>query len=116
MSDGPVTLGWHWLCELEVSPGRATDAGIARRVLLELPAVVGLTPVGPPRVRVDPNGSLVAVVLLAESHASVHASASTVFVDLFSCRAELEPELCVAVVHRLYEPERVSSQVVRRGS
>jgi len=80
-----IRLGMHFMASGTAVRG-AVDVAAAERWLVQAPERCGLTALGTPQVQC-PEGRLVGVVLLAESHASVHgdAASQTVYVDVFSC-------------------------------
>jgi len=109
-------LGLHWLGEASGCDGAAlADERVLRRLLLEIPRSASLTPVSDPVVISQADG-LVGMVLLAESHASIHTlpASGTAFVDLFSC-ARFDPEAVEAVVRAALCPTALHSELVERG-
>jgi S-adenosylmethionine decarboxylase len=85
-------LGVHWIADaLGCAPDRFEPASL-RRALVELPDRLGLSRVGDPQLSEHVDGerrSIAGIVLLAESHVSIHAfvTEGAVHVDVFSCRA-----------------------------
>jgi S-adenosylmethionine/arginine decarboxylase-like enzyme len=81
-------LGTHWIADAEgCAPDRLTYERVAN-ALLEIPKCLGLTVVSPPQVHHDPKTGIAGIVLLAESHFSIHCvpGEMALHVDLFSCR------------------------------
>lgn len=81
-------LGWHWLAHATgADPVVLDDADALSRLLLDLAASMGLTPVAQPVVAPARDG-LAGIVLLAESHAAIHVdrAACEAMIDVFSCR------------------------------
>jgi S-adenosylmethionine/arginine decarboxylase-like enzyme len=114
-----IHLGWHWLGQLSgCDPVRLRDPAVARRLLLRLAEGLALTPLGGPQLHLPGDGRLVAVLLLADSHASLHvpAEGDGAFVDVFSCHAELDAGACEALVREVLAPARIESRTVRRAS
>jgi|GEM_PF-2240412 len=110
-------LGTHWLARATGCDPRALgDSETVARVLGELPEALGLTPVGQPIVHARPEGGVAGVVLLSESHASLHASPAdgTLFADVFSC-APFDPAIARAVLQRAFAPATLETEVVDRG-
>jgi len=66
--------------------------------------------------RFDPQGVTV-LVLLAESHASLHSypESGVLFWDCFTCGQECRPELSTPVLVAALEPSKISEQIVERG-
>ncbi len=62
------------------------------------------------------GGGVAGVVLLAESHASLHAvpHAGTLFADVFSC-APFSADAALAVLTRAYAPAAIDARLVERG-
>lgn len=80
-------LGVHWLADAVGCHAEAlADEARVAELLCSLAVEARLTALGEPMVERSAQG-VVAVLLLAESHASVHTdvAAHTAFVDVFSC-------------------------------
>lgn len=109
-------LGRHWLGEARgCARGRLEDTDLIRTMLRDLADRVGLTLVSEPVVQVQPDG-LVGMVLLAESHASVHTvpALGEAFVDLFSC-APFDAAVIEAVVREALVPSTLHGRTMTRG-
>ncbi|HEY9773281.1 MAG TPA: adenosylmethionine decarboxylase [Planktothrix sp.] len=65
--------------------------------------------------RFQPQGTTV-VVVLAESHASLHTypESNTVFWDCFTCGSTCKPELSEAILSTALLPKAISRQIVHR--
>ncbi len=109
-------LGLHFIADAtECRADVLEDPGLLAELLRGLATRAGLTALGEPLVQPTPSG-FVGVLLLAESHASVHTdrASRTAFVDVFSCAA-LEPAPLAAWVSQVLEPRSVSTRAVPRG-
>lgn len=64
----------------------------------------------------SPHGGVTGVLLLAESHISIHTWPERQFaaIDLFMC-AQCDPRDGLPAIQRLFQPESLSVQEVRRG-
>ena len=64
----------------------------------------------------SPNGGVSGVVVLAESHISIHTWPERGFaaVDIFMC-GECDPHLSLPVLRRAFTPQRVTVDEQRRG-
>ena len=64
----------------------------------------------------SPSGGVTGVLLLAESHISIHTWPERHFaaVDLFMC-ANCDPRLGLPALQAFFQPERLEVQDVRRG-
>lgn len=115
-----MKLGWHWILDASgCPPERIADPSCLLRVLEGLPAHLGLTVVAPPQqfAHQDASGTTLAgLVLLAESHLSVHAhpALGALQVDLFSC-ARFEPEHALAFLRERYAFTHETQQLLERG-
>jgi S-adenosylmethionine decarboxylase len=81
-------LGTHWIADAEgCAPDRLTLERV-QAALTEIPQRLGLTIVSAPQVHFDPQTGIAGIVLLAESHFSIHCvpRKTALHVDLFSCR------------------------------
>ncbi len=109
-------LGWHWMGRGSgVDPARLADAAVARALLDAWVEALGLRAIRPAQVHAEPDG-VVGVVLLAESHASVHTAPDdgAVYVDLFSCVPFAAPAVG-PVVRDLYAPSSLTAHLLDRG-
>ena len=79
-----ISLGTHWMATAR--SGVSLNEQTVQEILMGMAETVGLTALGEPVVREGDLG-WIGVLLLAESHASLHQNRaeSMVFVDLFSC-------------------------------
>jgi spermidine synthase len=110
-------LGTHWLARAAgCPPDRLGSAARLADVLRELPDALGLTRVGEPIVHARPEGGVAGVVLLSESHASLHASPAdgTLFADIFSC-APFDAHAAARFLERAFRPETLRWEVLDRG-
>ena len=109
-------LGWHWLAWGEGCTEAALgDAALASTCLHALSGALGLTVVQAPAAERAERG-VVAVVLLAESHAAIHTDVQErmLFIDVFSCRS-FDVEQALAVVQAHYGPTAVHHELTSRG-
>ncbi len=110
-------LGTHWIARARGCPRAGlADPDRVSACLRELPDALGLTRIGEPLVHVRPDG-LAGVVLLSESHASVHTSPAegTLYADIFSC-SPFDPDGAEHIVRRTFEPADLDTQLLDRGS
>ncbi|MCA9639069.1 MAG: S-adenosylmethionine decarboxylase [Polyangiaceae bacterium] len=101
-----IELGWHWIVDAFDCDGAAlADRGALLRLLTDVPQVLGLRVVGEPQVHIEsaPEPLLVGLVLLAESHFSVHARPAqrVLHADLFSC-VRFDVERCLLELQQAY--------------
>jgi S-adenosylmethionine decarboxylase len=90
-----MRLGTHWIAEASGCEVQTLNERTLRRLLDQVPDALGLTRVSPAQLfvhsPVSPGGkpSVAGIVLIAESHFSLHAfpELCIVHVDLFSCAA-----------------------------
>lgn len=66
---------------------------------------------------VFPEGGMTAVMLLSESHASIHTypEYASCFVDIFTCGDTCKPEEFDRVLRKVLRPGRVASKVLTRN-
>ncbi len=112
-------LGLHWVADLGACDGTRLVAERVHEALIEVPSILGLHAVGPPRIteHSDASGtsSIAGVVLLRESHASCHVfpGSRTAHLDLFCCRkVEFEPVARFAAAH--FGAAAIHTQVLER--
>ena len=83
------TLGKHWILDAyNCDKATIKDARIFRKLLTDLPIAMNMNPVSEPQIHVSET-TIAALVLIAESHISLHASLSKQYLhaDVFSCAA-----------------------------
>ena len=110
-------LGLHWIARAEgCDPARLADVALLADTLRALADRLGLTRIGEPIVGEQAGGGVAGVVLLSESHASLHAvpAQGLLFADIFSC-APFAPELAAALVEAAYTPATLDARLVERG-
>lgn len=80
-------LGTHWVANADGCSTAAVTEAVLLRALNAVPVALGLSPVAPPITHVHPDGSVAGVVLIAESHMSLHGypDRKLLHIDLFSC-------------------------------
>jgi S-adenosylmethionine decarboxylase len=114
-------VGTHWLVDCHgVDAAMLADADFLRRALREAAEIAGATILfdhfhdfgGAADGKAGAAAGVTGVVLLAESHATIHTWPATGFaaIDLFLCGAT-KPERAIAHIERTLAPARV---VVRR--
>ncbi|MEN9577499.1 MAG: adenosylmethionine decarboxylase [Pseudomonadota bacterium] len=82
-----AALGTHWVADAYGCDRQLLNAEGVELALIEIPEVLGLRRVSEPQVSRHADGSVAGVVLIAESHMSLHGFPATggLHVDLFSC-------------------------------
>ncbi|MCI0669604.1 MAG: S-adenosylmethionine decarboxylase [Myxococcaceae bacterium] len=115
-------LGWHWILDaLDCDVAALCDREALARALVEVPDALGLTRVSQPQLfehRDGPDGArtLAGVILLAESHFSLHARPhlGALHADLFSC-VPFPASAARDALRRYYPFTRATEQVLHRG-
>ncbi len=113
---GPV--GRHLLADLSgVSPALLRDAGALDCLLRAAAQAAGATVLGSRFHRFGADGGVTGVVLLAESHLSLHTWPESGFAaaDVFMC-GHADPEVAMEVVVAALEPGERRVEVVVRGA
>jgi S-adenosylmethionine decarboxylase len=113
-------LGVHWIFDGVAAPDRLADEALLRRALTELPDRLGMTRVSPPQCfahRDDEQQSLAGIVLIAESHLSLHLfpQRGVLHGDLFSCRA-FAIDIGRAYLRELYDISDFDERVLERST
>jgi S-adenosylmethionine decarboxylase len=115
-SPPPATCrGAHLICELH---GASTlcdaeyVAGVLRRAARRCDARVLETRLHP----FAENGGVTGVVLLAESHVTIHTWPEHAYaaVDVFLC-GDCDPRASLPVFERAFAPERIEHRLIERG-
>jgi S-adenosylmethionine decarboxylase len=104
-------LASYYDCDKHV----VSDATLCLSALRKAAAASGVTVVGE-NVHHFPNGAVTAILLLAESHASIHTYPEhrSCFIDFFTCGTGSAEEFD-AVLKSELKPERSDIKIVERG-
>lgn len=116
-------FGPHLILDLNAcNPDRLDDLDHCLRVLNELPDEIGMTKITQPHVfrysgLVPEDGGITGVVIIAESHISLHTfpRKNYAFVDVFSCKP-FDVERAERYVIDAFECEDPEVFVTERGS
>jgi S-adenosylmethionine decarboxylase len=113
--DGMKFAGTHLLVDLWDATNLADPAEIDR-TLCEAALAAGATILHSHFHHFSPNGGVSGVVVLAESHISIHTWPERQFaaVDIFMC-GECDPHLAIPVLQRTFKAARVELDEQRRG-
>ncbi|NBP25061.1 MAG: adenosylmethionine decarboxylase [Proteobacteria bacterium] len=100
---------------------RLEDVGLVSSILEELPAAIDMTRIMPPYVfkysgEVPDDWGVSGVVLIAESHISIHTFPEKGYIslDIFSCR-DFDIDYATNYIVRKFKAERFEKQIVSRG-
>ncbi|MBV9538660.1 MAG: adenosylmethionine decarboxylase [Acidisphaera sp.] len=113
--DGMLFAGTHLLIDLWGAT-HLTDPSYIDRSLREAALAAGATILHSHFHSFSPNGGVSGVVVLAESHISIHTWPERDFaaLDVFMCGA-CDPSLSVPVIRRAFSPARIDVDEKRRG-
>ena len=113
--DGMVFAGIHLLVDLW-GASRLDEPDWIDAALREAAITAGATILHSHFHHFTPNGGVSGVVVLAESHISIHTwpERSYAAVDLFMCGA-CDPNLSIPVLRQAFAPERIEVNEQRRG-
>ncbi len=112
---GVAYAGRHLIVDLWGATGLDDVAGV-ERALVEAAEAAGATVLGSDFHHFQPNGGVTGVVVLAESHISIHTwpEADFAAVDVFMC-GDAQPARTVPVLRRAFKPARLAVEELRRG-
>jgi S-adenosylmethionine decarboxylase len=113
--DGMRFAGTHLLVDLWEASNLA-DPDHIDRSLRDAALAAGATILHSHFHHFSPNGGVSGVVVLAESHISIHTWPERDFaaVDIFMCGA-CDPSLSIPILQRAFSPTRVEVEEKRRG-
>ncbi|GAN59421.1 adenosylmethionine decarboxylase [Acetobacter cibinongensis] len=113
--DGEKFAGTHLLVDLWDATN-LDDPEKIDRTLCEAAVAAGATILHSHFHHFTPNGGVSGVVVLAESHISIHTWPERSFaaVDIFMCGA-CDPHLAIPVMQRLFQAQAVEVDEQRRG-
>ena len=113
--DGVTFAGTHLLLDLW-GASNLTDPELIDRTLRDAAEAANATILHSHFHHFGPDGGVSGVVVLAESHISIHTWPERDFaaVDIFMCGA-CDPHLAIPVLRAAFSPERVDVDGQRRG-
>ena len=113
--DGQTFAGYHLLVEIWNGKG-LTDSARVDDILRGAAKASGATILHSHMHHFSPFGGVSGVVLLAESHISIHTWPERDYaaIDIFMC-GDCDPHLALPVLKDGFEPERMDVREVRRG-
>ena len=113
--DGETFAGHHLLVDFW-NAENLDNPDLIDATLCEAAVAAGATILHSHFHHFTPNGGVSGVVILAESHISIHTWPERKFaaVDVFMCGA-CDPNLSIPVMQRLFKAERVVSDEIWRG-
>ncbi len=113
--DGMKFAGMHLLVDLW-GARNLSDPAMIDNSLCEAARAAGATILHSHFHHFSPNGGVSGVVVLAESHISIHTWPERHFaaIDIFMC-GECDPHLAIPVLQRTFQADRVELDEQRRG-
>jgi len=112
-------LGRHLLLELkDCNRELLSDLSFLRNTMLSAAREAGATIIGDSFHPFPPYGGVSGVVIIAESHLSIHTWPEYGYaaVDIFTCGNTLHPERAVDLVVNALEAKNVSTVELKRGT
>jgi S-adenosylmethionine decarboxylase len=108
-------VGQHLLLAYEECDTDLDDLAALEKFMTEAVGASGATVRGRAVTRFEPQGASL-VLLLSESHASIHTYPEfrSAFVDIFTCGTECKPERFDEVLRHFLRPKTVRAQLVCR--
>ena len=115
-------FGPHLMLDLkECNEERLRDYNLVFEILHDLPEKIGMTKITQPYVfpysgLVPEDGGITGVVIIAESHISIHTfqEKDYCFIDVFSCK-DFDVDYAVKYLVNAFESRKYDKRVVRRG-
>lgn len=113
--DGMTFAGTHLLIDLE-GASNLDDISLIESALKEAALAGGATILNVDLHHFEPNGGVSGVVVLAESHITIHTWPENGFaaLDVFMC-GECDPYKSIPVLKRAFEPKAIQVSENRRG-
>jgi S-adenosylmethionine decarboxylase len=97
------------------------DYNLHFKLLKDLPELIGMTPITQPYVfpysgLVPEDKGITGIVIIAESHLSVHSfeDKGYTFIDMFSCKP-FDVEKAEKYIMDLFKPKKVERNLIQRG-
>jgi S-adenosylmethionine decarboxylase len=86
-----------------------------------VPELIGMTPITQPYVfpyagLVPEDRGITGIVIIAESHISVHSfeEKGYCFIDIFSCK-DFDTKKAIEIIHEIFKPVSSEINIVKRG-
>lgn len=113
--DGQRFAGAHLIVDMWGATG-LDDIGFVERTLREAADAAGATTLEHRMHHFSPNNGVTGVLILAESHISIHTWPERGFaaVDIFLC-GDARPRAAVAVLERRFAPSEITVDELKRG-
>ena len=113
--DGMIFAGTHLLIDLW-DASRLDEPDFIDRVLREGALAAGATILHSHFHHFTPNGGVSGVIVLAESHISIHTWPERAFaaIDIFMCGA-CDPRLAIPIIGKAFNPVRIDVNEELRG-
>lgn len=115
VADNEKYAGVHFLAEFW--QGKTTEDPEKLKDILTMAAKKsGHTVLGTTIHKFEPQG-ITGLVLLAESHISVHSwpEFGYLAIDIFSCGEKGKPQLALDFLKEQFQPKKVEMQIIKRG-
>ena len=115
-------FGPHITIDLKGCPKETlSDYNIHFDYLKSLPEMINMTPITQPYVfpysgLVPEDKGITGIVIIAESHISVHSfeDKGYCFIDIFSCK-DMDTERAIQITLDMFKPESYEINMVKRG-
>jgi S-adenosylmethionine decarboxylase len=114
--DGMTFAGTHLIIDLYDAEQGLDDPKTIEAVLVDAARKAGATVLSTDFHHFQPNGGVSGVVVLAESHISIHTWPERGFaaLDVFMC-GECQPIKTVGAIKAAFKPGRIALNEIRRG-
>ncbi len=109
-------IGTHLIYDFWHCQNLNDNAKHLEKVLVNAAHASNATVLGVMSHKFQPHG-VTAIVLLAESHISLHSwpEYNYVAIDVFTCGKQMEPQTAIAHLREVLKPKTVEKQQVTRG-
>ena len=116
-------FGPHLILDLSMCDNETLgDIELVRTILMELPEKIGMTRISEPEVfrysgKVPEDCGVTGVVVLAESHCSIHTfqEKGYCFVDIFSCK-QFDHNKAIKELTNAFDSKITSYKILKRGA
>lgn len=110
-------FGRHLLLDFENCKNLPDDIQVIRNILTAAVGSTGATIVDEVFKKFEPQG-LTGVLVLSESHLSIHTYPENgfVYLDLFTCGDHCEPLRALSILVDFFQPEKYTKQYIIRSS
>lgn len=113
--EDPTHIGTHLICDMWSTEIRENPKEV-EKLLVKAAELAKATVLDVRSHKFEPEG-LTAIVVLAESHISLHSwpEYNYVAIDVFTCGKQMDPQVAIDYLAFMLKPKKIETQTIIRG-